>query len=113
MGIGIGIFEKQPGDTLDFDVDYGSEFFADYGDDDAIGSSADVDVEIVEGNLGDADDLVLGEGIRPEFDLIDDHTVKVWVSGGKTGRRYKVTVTATTTGLRIKEADVTVLVKEQ
>jgi len=108
----IGTFIKQPADQLDFDVDFGSEFFEAYGGD-AISAAANVTVVVSSGNTGSPNDLVLGPEALPDFDLINDHTVKVWVGGGISGIRYKVTVKAITVGLRTKETDIFVFVKEQ
>ncbi len=38
--------------------------------------------------------------------------VKVWVTGGVSGTEYKITVTLTTTGGRVKQAEVSIKVKE-
>jgi hypothetical protein len=38
--------------------------------------------------------------------------VKVWVEGGTNGTSYKVTVTLTTTGGRIKQEEIVIKVKE-
>ena len=38
--------------------------------------------------------------------------VKVWTSGGLTGKTYKITCTLTTTGNRVKQAEIKVRVKD-
>lgn len=86
-------FIKQPADMQDYDIDF-SEWLAGFAD---TGISHVVEVEA--GITLVANSLVAG-------------VVKVWLSGGSDGSIYKVTATLTTTGGRIKQAEITVRVKE-
>ena len=90
----IGAYTKQPGDTLDYDIDYtqwlpaGDEVIA------ASAASSPSGLTLVS----------VSEGV-PDI-------VKVWVSGGTSGVRYKITITTTTKGSRVKEDEFLLTVKE-
>lgn len=88
-------FTKQPGETLDFDIDF-SEWLADRDPDDTV-SSATVDAE---------------DGITVDSYVLSSGVVKVWLSGGTDGTSYKVTAAATTASGRTKEGEITIKVKE-
>lgn len=82
----LGTAMKQPGDILDYDIDFGR--WLPEGDI-LLSSSAVVDIPT----------LVIDDvEIIPPF-------VKVWLSGGEPGVSYKITVTTTTTQGRTKEVD--------
>jgi hypothetical protein len=89
-------FEKQPGERQDYDITF---------------------VEYLQSMNEDATDSHTAEvtaatGITVDSYSVLDGVVKVWVSGGTTGQKYKVTATMTTAGGRVKEADITIKVKE-
>lgn len=90
----IGAFTKQPGDTLDYDIDYTQWLVA--GDEvtSAVAAAAPSGLTLVS----------VSEGV-PDV-------VKVWVSGGTSGVRYKVTVITSTKGGRVKEDEFLLTVKE-
>jgi hypothetical protein len=90
----LGTFTKQPGERLDFDVDF-SEWL----------STTDTITSVVS---------VCDTGLTAETPLKDvtNKIVKQWITGGTTGTTYKVQITATTTEGRIKEAEFKVKVKE-
>ncbi len=90
----LGTFTKQPGERLDFDVDF-SEWL----------STTDTIASVVS---------VCDTGLVVETPLKDvtNKIVKQWITGGTTGTTYKVQITATTTEGRIKEAEFKVKVKE-
>ena len=90
----IGAFTQQPGDMLDYDIDYTKWLVA---NDEVIGATATVSPSGL--NL-----ISVSEGV-PDI-------VKIWVSGGTSGVRYKVTVTTTTKGGRVKEDEFLLTVKE-
>lgn len=92
----IGKFEKQPAEILDYDVDY-TEWFSNRTDEPA---AADPIETIVESGITLVDATLTG--------LV----VKVVLSGGTAGTRYKITVRMTTVAGLVKEADFTVTVKE-
>lgn len=89
--------QKQSADRLDYDVDY-SNFIP---EDDTITTVTAV-----------------VEAIDPLTDLVVDSAsvaspiVKVWLSSGLNGSTYKITVTASTNGGRIKEQDFKIRVRD-
>lgn len=86
-------FKKQPADEQDYDVDY-TNFLTKLAD-----TAASVEVESEPGITILSYQIV---GMR----------VKVWVAGGTSGRKYKVTVRLTTMGGRVKEVEILILVRE-
>lgn len=86
-------YTKQPADVQDYDIDY-SEYL-DSLEDTAL--TAEVEVE---------------PGITLEAYVLLGSVVKVWLSGGEDGERYKVTARVVTTGGRTKESEIRVRVKE-
>jgi len=90
----LGRFTKQPGETLDYDIDF-TEWFT--GRSDAPASY----------------EVVVDTGITKVTDSRNGNVVKVVLSGGTSGVKYKVTVKLTTTAATplIKEVDFTVAVK--
>lgn len=89
----LGKFIKQPADRLDYDIDY-RDWLTDRND-----TLASATVTAEAGLT--VSDFVLVEGV-----------VKIYLQGGTDGTTYKVTCTATTTGGRIKQAEISVAVKE-
>lgn len=100
----LGRFYKQPAETLDYDIDF-SEFLSD-GDtlvatgNPPVPSPLDVTVS--------PSGLTLG----PTF-VIDQKKIKQWVSGGTDGISYKITLTATSNGGRVKQVEFVIRVKDQ
>jgi hypothetical protein len=91
-----GILEKwtkQPGETLDFDIS-----FADW-----LAARADTIASHT---------VTVEAGLTKELSTALNGVVKVWFSGGTDGQTYKVTVTVTTVGGRVKHAEITIKVKE-
>lgn len=86
-------FQKQPADVQDYDIDF-SEYLSALTD---TAASAVVEAE---------------PGITVVNHLIIGTRVKVWLSGGTSGVRYKVTVRLTTTGGRTKEVEIRLVVRE-
>lgn len=86
-------FTKQPADVQDYDID-----FAEYLD--ALTDTAALAVVEADPGITVVNYLILGK------------VVKVWLSGGITGARYKVTIRLTTTGGRTKEVEIRLLVRE-
>lgn len=89
--------QKQPADKLDYDVDYGS-FLPD-------GDEITTVTAVVE-EIDPLTDLVV-DSVQ-----VESPVVKVWLSGGLSGSTYKVTVTAATSGGRIKEQDFKIRVRD-
>lgn len=88
------LFQKQPADTLDYDIDFSMWLT----DDDAITAATALSSVPAE--------LAIGSVVHT------DQAVKVWVSGGLAGKAYKVTATATTALGRVKEIDFKIRVKD-
>lgn len=89
----IGAVRKQPGDRLDYDIDF-TKWMTD-GDTLSLATAVSDDPALV----------VEAQQVIPPL-------VKVWVSGGEAGKSYKVTVTVTTTAGRVKEVDFNMRVME-
>jgi len=56
--------------------------------------------------------VTVESGITLASSVLADGVVKVWLSGGTNGTKYKVTVTITTTGGRVKEDEILIDVVE-
>jgi hypothetical protein len=90
----LGRFTKQPTEVLDYDVDF-SEWFADRSD------------------TLDSFTVTAQAGITVASSSNTGNVVKVVLSGGTNGGRYKITVRVTTTpSAFVREADFIVSVKE-
>jgi len=91
----LATFEKQPGDTQDYDISF-VEWL------DALGDTAVSHTCAVE------------TGITMLSSSLSAGVVKVWLSGGTSGTKYKVTasITTATATPRVKEAEIIVKVKE-
>lgn len=91
----LGTFQKQPNERLDFDVDFGAEW-------------------ITAGDYIVSATTTAATGITAEAPLIDvtKKIVKQWITGGTSGNKYKIQITATTNDGRIKEAEFYVKVRE-
>jgi len=100
----LGKYIKQPAETLDYDIDF-SDFLSD-GDALAVTGNPSVPspINVTVAPLG----LTLG----PTF-AIGTTVIKQWISGGVNGVKYKVTITATTNGGRVKQVEFIVTVKDE
>ena len=89
----LATFTQQPAETLDYDVDF-TDFL-----------------------LG-ASDTAASFTVTPESGItvvsssLASGAVKVWITGGVSGSRYKITIRLTTTGGRVKEDEIVIRVKE-
>lgn len=93
-------YTKQPIEVKDYDINYG-EWLAPAADDlDAVQTHVEC--------LSDPNDTSL-QVDRAQFTA---STVKLWISGGTHGARYKVTVTVTTTYERVDQSELIFTVKE-
>ena len=97
-------FEKQPADTLDYDIDFTSIL----DDGDTLASSGNPAVPVPLSVVSTPAGLTLS----PTFVINSGRTIKQWVSGGSNGIRYKITVTATTNAGRVKQVEFFVRVKD-
>lgn len=100
----LGKFSKQPAETLDYDIDF-SEFLA---DGDTLVSVGDPPVPSPLNVVVDQPGMTLG----PTF-VLNGKTVKQWVSGGTNGVKYKVTITVTSNGGRVKQVEFVIRVKDE
>lgn len=89
----LEFFKKQPADVQDYDIDF-TEYL------DALTDTAASAVVDPEPGITVVNYLILG------------NAVKVWLSGGTSGQKYKVTVRLTTTGGRVKEVEILLIVRE-
>lgn len=99
MGL-LGTKTKQPSERLDYDLDF-SEFLP---EDDELSEDGSGVVTVVSPTGALAIDAV---SVLP-----GGKTVKIWAAGGVDGATYKITVTATSNGNRIKESEIKIKVKE-
>lgn len=89
----LGKFTKQPGDTQDYSISY-------------------VDWLAGMSDTGLSHTVTVDTGITLGSSTLSGGVVTVWLSGGTDGNTYKVTCTLTTTGGRVKQAEILVKVKE-
>jgi hypothetical protein len=88
-------FDKQPGDELDYDAD----FSAWLPDGDTITSATAVPDKVGELEITSVE--------------INTPIVKVWTKAGVNRTTYKITVTASTAGGRVKEVEFRLRIKDQ
>lgn len=88
----LGKKVKQPGETLDYDVDF-TDWFS---------TRADAPSSFT---------VTADTGITEGTHVLNGNVVKVWLSGGTDGQQYQVNVKMTTTSGAVKEADFIVKVK--
>lgn len=94
-------FIKQPSEYKDYDVDFAPWLAHDKED-----SLDDVSVRV--DCLTDAED----DSLTVPTVQITETTAKLWVAGGTAGRKYKLTIIATTTVGRIDESELIFTVKD-
>lgn len=88
----LGCKKQTPDDRLDYDIDF-SRWLSD--DDTITDATATAD-----------------DGLTVEAVQVFGKIVKVWASGGIKGKSYKVDVTATTEGARVKDECFTIRISE-
>lgn len=93
MTVILGKFSKQPSEILDYDVDY-TDWFK---------GRTDTPASFV---------VSAEPGITIVGSARTGNIIKVILSGGTSGTKYKITVRLTTAAGLVKEADFTVAVKE-
>lgn len=92
----VARWQKQPGDEQDYDIDFGEWLDS---IDDTPRAVNPIEVTVPPGITLVASELV-------------GRVVKVWLSGGTDRSFYKITITMTTSGGRVKEVDFEIRVKE-
>lgn len=100
----LGKFQKQPAETLDYDIDF-SEFLS---DGDTLVAAGDPPVPDPLNVTVTPAGLTLGPTV-----VVNTNVIKQWVSGGTDGQRYKITLTATSNAGRVKQVEFTVRVKDE
>jgi hypothetical protein len=80
---------KDPGDESERDIEY-----ADYLDSFGGGVVGTFAIEVESASDGDISGLELGPGSHPDYSIITDTRVKVWVGGGVSGTTYTLKATA-------------------
>lgn len=93
----MNLFQKQPADQLDYDLDF-SDWLTD--DDTITGAVATSSVP---------DELIV-QSVQVFASIA---LVKIWIAGGVSGATYKITATITTSQGRIKELEFKIRVREQ
>lgn len=91
----MNLFQKQPADHLDYDIDF-SEWMTESDTITGAVAVSSTPLELIVNSVG-----------------ISGSIVKVWLSGGVNGSTYKVTVTTSTQQGRVKELDFRMRVREQ
>lgn len=99
----IGKFEKQPAETLDYDIDF-SEFLA---DGDTLVATGEPPIPSPLNVVVSPAGLSLGPTV-----VVDQKIIKQWVSGGTNGVKYKITITATSNAGRVKQVEFVIKVKD-
>ena len=100
----LASFTKQPADNLDYDIDF-SQFLTDGDVLASVGNPAvpnPLSVAISPAGLTQGPTFVTENGL----------TIKQWLSGGTSGVRYKITLTATSNGGRVKQVEFVIRVKD-
>lgn len=93
MAKALETWEKQPADEEDFDVSYVAWLAA-------------------RNDTAESVAVTVPDGITLVASTIVAGVVKVWLSGGTDKTTYRITVTLTSTGGRVKQAEFDVKVKE-
>jgi len=86
-------FDKQPDEVQDYDIDF-NEYLTAMAD------------------TGASHTVTADTGITLDSSTLTAGVVKVWLSGGSHRTNYKITVTLTTTGGRIKQHEILIRVRE-
>ena|SRR5213596_2068551 len=98
----LGIVTKQPADHLDYDIDFSPWLPQD-----------DTITTVVAVVSPAYDALTNPNGVQITATQIQNPDVKVWTLGGVSGQTYKVTMTASTAGGRVKEVDFQLRIKDE
>lgn len=101
----LGTFIKQPAENLDYDIDF-SEFLS---SGDTLQTTGTPPVP----NPLSVTTTPAGIAVGSTFVIKDGKAIKQWLSGGTNGVKYKITLTATTNGGRIKQVEFVVRVKDE
>ena len=105
----MSVFEKQPGDILDYDVDLTDWFKPIPGDDiESVAITVTTDFEAVAA-------LVVGPAPHPAYVLLgaNPKRFKVWLGGGNPFTDYKVTCLVRTEQDRAKEVEFKIKVRDK
>lgn len=101
-------YSKQPGERLAYDFEF-AEWFADLEGDDIEAASVTVVSATSSAGPADVNALVVQQPIRIGA---PSTRVKIWIDGGVSGVRYKLTLVIDTEGGRRKEVDFYIRIKE-
>ena len=105
----LATYTKQPADVQDYDIDFASEYLAGLNDAAPGPSGLLVSYEVIiplpsystEDGIFSIESFALNQGIA-----------KVWISGGFDSEKFKVTVTLSTAGGRVKQVEFVVKIIE-
>ena len=102
----LGTILQQPGEALDYDVDYVDFFNGVAGDADVISSALNF-----EGNLEST--VTCSPDLAPGTDLLlirsSDYRLKIWLTGVENNIEYKLTIKMVTEAGRVKEDELIVV----
>lgn len=94
-------YEKQPAEIKDYDIDY-SEWLASPAD-----TISDATATVVCLST-DGDTALAINGVD-----ITTKTVKLWISGGTSGEKYKITINVMTNGGRLDQSELIFKIKDR
>lgn len=100
----LGTFDKQPAETLDYDIDFTQIL----DDADLLASAGDPAVPLPLSVTVTPAGLTLG----PTFVIGGGKVIKQWLSGGNNRQRYKITLTVTSNAGRVKQVEFEVRVRD-
>jgi hypothetical protein len=93
-------FVKQPAEVKDYDVDYAKW----------LGPISDVIDSVTTTVVCQSTPVDSTLVINSTF--LTDTSVKLWISGGTSGKKYKITIRVTTDGGRIDESELLFIIKD-
>jgi hypothetical protein len=95
----MDVFKKQPADSYDYDFSYAEWLMG----------QDQIESVVVTSIPDDSIDI---DGLKIEIKNLYSPDLKLWISGGKNGMIYKVTLTATTVENRVKQSEFKLKIKD-
>jgi hypothetical protein len=93
-------FVKQPSEVKDYDIDYTAWLTP-------INDEVDTTAIAIVCTSDPQDSSLVCDSI-----MLTPSSVKLWISGGTNGQKYKLTATTSTTGGRVDESELVFTIKE-
>ncbi len=94
----LGTFQKQPAESLDYDIEYGDWL----PDTDSLSESNEPETTVTPSGLD----------ILSTTRDYDNDRVKIWIDGGEDGEQYKVEITTYTREGRARQDEFYILVRD-